>query len=206
MTSYSSNQLKRNGFTLIEVLVVIVVVGLMAAAIQFSFNSNKSESELQQESVRFAGIFDLAAQYGLLNNIELGLVLDKSSYHFVGYNGTQWVELDDIAALGLYQLPDQMTLTIVYDDLVPEASSLISRELFIPDDEDDFTLDNEEEKPIIPQVYILSGGDITPFKLTFGWEITNGLDEEITYDVIGKYTTPLTVQGPVIDGVYYEPE
>lgn len=195
---------KNKGFTLIEVLVVIVVIGLMVAAVQFSFNSNKPESELQQESVRFAGIFDLAAQYGLLNNVELGLVVNENSYQFVGYDGTQWVELSDLESLSSYQLPEYMTLAITFDDLPADESSLISRELFEREDEDDFSLDSDEEKPIVPQVYILSGGDITPFKLTFGWHLHARLDEEITYEVIGEYTTPLTVKGPIIDGLYYE--
>lgn len=195
---------KNKGFTLIEVLVVIVVIGLMVAAVQFSFNSNKPESALQQESVRFAGIFDLAAQYGLLNNIELGLLVKENSYQFVGYDGTQWVELSDMESLALYQLPEYMTLTISFDDLSPDESSLISRELFNPEDEDDFTLKNKEEKPIIPQVYILSGGDITPFKMTFGWHQLARLDEDIIYEVIGEYTTPLTIKGPIVDGRYYD--
>lgn len=203
MANDNVKTLKNKGFTLIEVLVVIVVIGLMVAAVQFSFNSNKPESELQQESVRFAGIFDLAAQYGLLNNIELGLVVDKSRYQFVGYDGTKWVALADIESLGLYQLPEYMTLTISFDDLSPDESSLISRELFEVKDQDDFTLKDDEEKPIIPHVYILSGGDITPFKITFGWDKLARLEEDITYEVIGEYTTPLTVKGPIVDGAYY---
>ena len=204
MTSNNQQTHQNKGFTLIEVLVVIVVIGLMVAAVQFSFNSNKPESALQQESVRFAGIFDLAAQYGLLNNIELGLIVKENSYQFVGYDGTQWVELSDMESLALYQLPEYMTLTISFDDLSPDEYSLISRELFNPEDEGDFTLKNEEEKPIIPQVYILSGGDITPFKTTFGWHKLARLDEDITYEVIGKYTTPLTIKGPIVDGRYYD--
>ncbi|GHE99838.1 type II secretion system minor pseudopilin GspH [Thalassotalea profundi] len=204
MASNSLNSHKNKGFTLIEVLVVIVVVGLMVAAVQFSFNSNKPESELQQESVRFAGVFDLAAQYGLLNNVELGLVVHESGYSFVGYDGTQWVELSDLESLSHYQLPEYMTLAITFDDLPTDESALISRELFEPEDDDDFTLENDEEKPIIPQVYILSGGDITPFKMTFGWHKLARVEEEIIYEVIGEYTTPLTIKGPIIDGLYDE--
>lgn len=204
MANHSAQTYKNKGFTLIEVLVVIVVIGLMVAAVQFNFNSNKPETELQQESVRFAGIFDLAAQYGLLNNIQLGLVTGENSYQFVGFDGTQWVELSDIESLALYQLPEYMTLTISFDDLSPDESSLISRELFEPEDEDDFTLKKDDEKPIVPQVYILSGGDITPFKMTFGWHQLARFDEEITYEVIGEYTTPLTIKGPIVDGRYNE--
>ena len=203
MTHNRTRLLKNTGFTLIEVLVVIVVVGLMVAAVQFSFNNNKAESILQQESARFSGLFDLSAQYGLLNNIELGLIITENSYQFVGYDGTQWAELSDIESLGLYQLPEYMTLKLSFDDLAPDESSLLSREMFDVENEDDFSLDDEDEKPIIPQVYILSGGDITPFKLTFAWHPLAQLEEDISYEVIGEYTTPLQIKGPIIDGYYH---
>lgn len=192
------------GFTLIEVLVVIVVIGLMVAAVQFSFNSNKPETVLQQESARFAGIFDLAAQYGLLNSIEIGLIANDTSYQFVGYDGTQWIEINEVEALALYQLPEYMTLVLSFDDLSTDEPSLISRELFEVEDQDDFTIKDDDEKPIIPQVYILSGGDITPFTLTFAWQPLAQLSEDISYQVVGEYTTPVVVKGPIVDGVYHE--
>ncbi|WP_448569437.1 type II secretion system minor pseudopilin GspH [Thalassotalea ganghwensis] len=201
MIKESRQVLRTTGFTLIEVLLVIVVVGLMVAAVQFSFESNKPETQLQQESVRFAGIFDLAAQYGLLNNVELGLVIQENSYQFVGYDGTQWVELPNADGFSAYQLPEKMKITVSFDDLAPDENALIDRELFEPDD-DDFTLDEQEDKPIIPQVYILSGGDITPFTLTFAYHHSVQFEQEITYQVIGQYTTPLEVKGPIIDGEY----
>ncbi|XQW84804.1 type II secretion system minor pseudopilin GspH [Thalassotalea piscium] len=204
MANSSPSIVESRGFTLIEVMIVIVIIGLMVAAVQFSFSGNKPETKLQQESVRFAGVFDLAAQYGLLNNIELGLVVTTNNYEFVGYDGTQWVALSDIASLALYQLPENMTLTISFDDLSPDDNSLISRELFESEDEEGFSLENDDEKPIVPQVYILSGGDITPFKVIFGWDESVRLDKEITYEVIGEYTTPLMVKGPIFDGVAYD--
>ena len=78
------NKTRQNGFTLIEVMVVIVLVGLMVSVVQFSSSSDKAEETLEFSSKRFAGIFDIAAEYGMLNNVELGLMVDKNSYQFLG--------------------------------------------------------------------------------------------------------------------------
>jgi len=202
-----SNTRQNQGFTLIEVMLVIVMIGLMVAAIRFSVVGNKPEAKLQQESARFAGIFDLAAEYALLNNVEIGLVIEKDSYQFLGYDGEHWLPIVDYDALSSYQLPEEITLSIVLDDLPLEQPSLIDAKLFQPDEDEffeDFSLDDEEEaetkKTIIPQVYLLSGGDITPFRAEFSFAEQFEFEQQIEFHVVGEYTTPVKIAGPLFDG------
>ncbi len=185
------------GFTLIEVMLVIVLIGVMASAIQFTFSSSKPEQLLEQNSARFAGIFDVAAEYGLLNNIELGLFIEKNSYQFLGYDGVQWTPIANNPLFDVYELPEGIELTLELDDLPIEEPQLFDSSVFvIEDQEDNFT--KEEEKKLIPQVYILSGGDITPFSLTFSLaEFTVEEDENVSFKVSGLYSTPLTIEGPI---------
>lgn len=197
------NHKRITGFTLIEVLLVIVLIGLMVSAIQFSVIGNKAETQLQQESARFAGIFELAAEYGLLNNIELGLVLEKNSYQFVGYDGERWSALPDYEALGPYQLPDEIIMSLILEDLPIEQPSLVTAELFAIEDEeffDDYSLDEQQSKPIIPQVYILSSGDITPFRAEFSLAEIVDAEQQVQFHVMGQYTSPLTIAGPLFNG------
>jgi general secretion pathway protein H len=84
MNHYPKNKTCKNGFTLIEVMLVIVLVGLMVSVIQFSATGDKAEETLELSSKRFAGIFNVAAEYGMLNNIELGVMIDKNGYQFLG--------------------------------------------------------------------------------------------------------------------------
>ncbi len=191
------------GFTLIEVLLVIVVVGLMVAAVQINFNTNKPEKLLEQESTRFAGAFNLAAEYGLLNNIELGLFVNENSYQFVGFDGVRWVEIPDNPLMAAYQLPEFIQINLVFDDLPMEQPSLVSKELFQPDDEALDAMKSasaQDQEPIIPQVYLLSGGDITPFRLMFSLIDSGYLEQDVAYAVTGLYSTPVTVSQPIING------
>ncbi|MBU2870323.1 type II secretion system minor pseudopilin GspH [Colwellia sp. E2M01] len=195
---------KNQGFTLIEVMVVVVLIGLMASLVQFNFAGNKPADTLKHESARFAAIFEVVAEYGMLNNIELGLVVKKTSYEFLGYDGTSWTEIPDQDWDANVTLPEEVEISIELDDLPIEEPLLFNSDTFKEKDEEDFTLlsKEEQEEKIIPQVYILSGGELTPFSVTF--RITEELAydqdaEDIAYRVTGIYSTPLTIEGPVLN-------
>ena len=188
---------QQRGFTLIEVMLVIVLIGVMVSAIQFSFSSSKPEQILQQNSARFAGIFDVAAEYGMLNNIELGLFVDENTYQFLGYDGVRWSPIPENPTFDVYTLPEGIEISLQLDDLPIEEELLFDPSLLNGDEEDD-SFSEEEEKKIIPQVYILSGGDITPFSLTFGLaDFAFDQDGDVVFKVTGIYTTPLTIEGPI---------
>ena len=196
--SYASTFVR--GFTLIEVMIVIALIGLIVASIQFNVSNNKADEKLKQASAKFSAIFSGAVEYGLLNNVELGLKVDKNNYQFLGYNGVKWSEIPDQEWLTSVQLPEEIELTLSLDDLPIDEPQLFDSSVFT-EDEDDFTLasDEEQEEQLIPQVYILSGGDITPFSLTFQFSKAMMPDENISYRVTGIYTVPLTIEGPLTD-------
>jgi general secretion pathway protein H len=216
------NTKRQQGFTLIEVMLVIVIVGLMVSVVQFSASGNKAETILEQSSKRFAGIFDIAAEYGMLNNIELGLMIDKKGYQFLGYDGVGWTDVSENELFKHYQLPEGVELVLQLDDLPLEEPQLFDSKLFseLQDEnaEDDFDSDsdsaddknsrgnknntgntNKKEKKLIPQVYMLSGGDITPFSLRFQFVENSYTKPKLHFNVIGLYTTPLTVEGPLFN-------
>jgi general secretion pathway protein H len=190
---------RQQGFTLIEVMLVIVLIGVMVSAVQFTFSGNKPEQLLEQNSVRFAGVFDAAAEYGLLNNIELGLFVEKNTYQFLGYDGVNWSPIANNPMFEVFTLPEGIEITLQLDDLPIEEPLLFDSSLLINDDqEDNFT--EAENKKTIPQVYMLSGGDITPFSLTFSLaEFAIDGDENISFKVSGIYTTPLMIEGPLVN-------
>lgn len=189
---------RHQGFTLIEVMLVIVLIGLMVSVVQISFSSNKPEQLLEQSSAKFAGVFEIAAEYGLLNNIELGLFIDENTYQFLGYDGTRWVPIADNPLFEVVDLPEEVEIDLQLDDLPVETSALADYSALYA--EEDGLSEEEDDKKIIPQVYILSGGDITPFKLTFSLaEFVFELDSDISYQVTGSYSTPLTIEGPIVN-------
>ncbi len=208
-SSLSKFLAKTKGFTLLEVLVVIALIGLIVSVVQFNFSGKRPEDTLQKASYQFAALFESAANYGLLNNIELGLYINDSSYRFLGYDGVKWSELPQQDWLAVQELPEGVTFTLTLDDLPIEEPLLFDSSVFKAQNEEYLSFDAIEEakkakkeKLLLPQVYILSGGDITPFSLTFHFTEEASLYDDLSdlaYRVTGIYSTPLTVEGPVLD-------
>ena len=190
---------KIRAFTLIELMMVIVLVGIMASVMQFSIGINKPDEVLKNNSARFAGIFNIAADYSMLNNIELGLVIDKTSYQFLGFDGVRWSPIADNKTLEPYTLPEGVIIHLTLDYLPIEEPQLFDASTFTPEENDLYLSKEEDEKEIIPQVYILSGGDITPFRVTFYFEDADYEEQQIHYQVTGLYSTPLSIEGPLAE-------
>ncbi len=220
---------KASGFTLIEMMLVIMLIGIMATFVQFNASGDKQEQLLKKTSLRFAGIFEIAAEYSMLNNVELGLLVDKTSYQFLAYDGTRWTDVGENELLISTALPEGIEIVLELDDLPIEEPILFDTELleesgFGNGDDDDSAFDeedvdsneqqdrgsrssndsNKKRKKLIPQVYILSGGDISPFSLTFqfndDFSNVNDFDEhQPIYRVTGIYSVPLKIEGPRLD-------
>lgn len=205
-----NNSLKQvTGFTLIEVMLVIVVIGIMVSVIGVNFTNDSPDKKLASESARFAGIFDIATEYGMLNNVELGVVIEKSGYQIVGYDGTRWAEIPNQPAFTYHQFPEGIEAELVFDDLPLEAS-LFDSQAFIEqqqelqeqrEQENERTSNNREEKVIepLPQIYLLSGGDITPFSLILSFSDEFAYDLDISVTITGLYSPPLTVGEPTFE-------
>ncbi|MCJ8319693.1 MAG: type II secretion system minor pseudopilin GspH [Colwellia sp.] len=226
------------GFTLIEMMLVIMLIGIMATFVQFNAGGDKKEQLLKKSSMRFAGVFELAAEYSMLNNVQLGLLVDKTSYQFLAYDGTRWTDVGSNDLLVSTSLPDGIEIKLELDDLPIEEPLLFDADLLEEsgftngDDENDLSDEEDElgeeeasngddnrsqnsngsknkrKKKLIPQVYILSGGDISPFSLTFYFndDFSNGIDADVDfneeqplYRVTGIYSVPLKIEGPKLD-------
>jgi general secretion pathway protein H len=147
----------------------------------------------------------------MLNNIELGLVIGKKGYQFLGYDGITWSDISDNELFSRYKLPEGVELILQLDDLPIEEPQLFDTEVFnelqAANKENDLDEDvgkdddgnNIEKKILIPQIYILSGGEITPFSLRFQFVKNNYTEAKLYFKATGLYTTPITVEGPLFD-------
>ena len=192
MFSIATRQ-QNKGFTLIEVMLVVALIGVIVTLVQFNFVGSSVEDKLKKESLRFAGVYELAAEYAMLNNVELGIVFEEQQYQIVGFDGIRWSPLADNNLSAAHKFSSGVVYELQLDDLPLEEKPLFDTDTFVVES-DDFR--EEEEQVIIPQLYILSGGDITPFSVEFSIESDFEL-QSIAYKVTGLYSTPLTIEGPI---------
>ncbi|NTS75839.1 type II secretion system minor pseudopilin GspH [Catenovulum sp. SM1970] len=187
---------KQGGFTLLEIMLVLVLMAILISSISFSFDVSDPKERTYKEAKRFQTAFHMASDYGLLNNIQIGLVVDEESYQFVGYDGNQWMSFPDEPVLAAYQIPEQIIMSLTMGEIpwLDDQSLLGEEDLFSSGDEDEREEDGSKKQKLIPQVYLFSSGDITPFELTFSYAATFDSPDPIEFQVIGVDVIPLKVK------------
>ena len=165
-TSAAGNEVK--GFTLLELMLVILLIGLLSAMVTLNFSGESRQEKLTNEAERFQQISQFVAETALLKQQEWGLYVlpDRYGFLYYDYSSSKWLQADEPEGLRQHKLPQDMTLTLELDGLEGADSNLLSQ-LDWEIDEDEQPTDEQSEIPVLPQVFILSSGEISPFKLLF---------------------------------------
>jgi general secretion pathway protein H len=156
MTHTSSVRRGAQGFTLIELMVVLVIIGLMLGAMLLSLGDRGQDSQLEKERDRLAALINYVQERAALQTIEYGLRCEQGGYRFVMYDSrkAQWLEdpLDEL--LRARALPGGLDLALSVED----------RPIVLP-----VRIDPHKQVAsldLTPQVMIYSSGDLTRFRLT----------------------------------------
>lgn len=193
------------GFSLIEVMVVLFMIGLSVAVVVLNYSGSDYDKELQKKAQRFQIVFDMASDYAVLNQVQLGLRVEpeKNQYFFMFLNDQdKWRPLQGDDIFAPQEFEEDFSLELELDDLpwVQEDSlfdaGIFDEELSVSNESTD--IGNEEEKePEPPQVFIFSSGEFTPFSLIFKFEPQFGEAAPVYFRVNGEEYTPLTMEGPL---------
>ncbi|RJG51617.1 type II secretion system minor pseudopilin GspH [Motilimonas pumila] len=174
------------GFTLLEIMLVIVLMGLASSAVVMTLPSNGGYKELKHEAQRFSSFVELLNDQALMTSRELGILVDKRTYEFVFYEpkSKKWQPLPRGKFNTKVELPEEMQLELTLSGFAWDQKDE-QEELF---DEPESAFD-EDEEVIEPQLYIMSSGEVTPFKLRF----QSAEDKELWLDVDVKVTGALQI-------------
>lgn len=199
--SYSScceESERHNGFTLVELLVVILIIGVILSFTVISVSPNSRDGMLKEESSRLLQLIKLASDEAILQSRSVGVRFQPEGYSFYTYadktpsTTSTSKQSESAPGIGL------VDLTLSFDDLDVGSSPRKNRwvaiqgddvlkprtlkegvymEWKIEGDESDSVLDLEAE---VPQVLIFSTGEMTPFEVSFLYE------ENIYYVITGS--------------------
>ena len=91
---------RSNGFTLIEILVVIVVIGIISTIVLLGLDNFREDRELQTEAKRIASLIELTSDEATFQGRNFGLRLMQNGYQFFEHDPLTgiWREvfLDDL--------------------------------------------------------------------------------------------------------------
>lgn len=195
-----------SGFTLLEVMLVLVIMGLAVSAVSFSAFSSNPQDELEKHAKRFQVVFDMAVDFAVLNQHQLGLRYEKreNQYRFLILDDNdEWQLMDADPIFEPVTLPEPFEMELTLDDLPWEQEdSLFDEGVFdeqLSVSEEGVNIGNDEEKKQPPpQILLLSSGDITPFSLLFAYEPRFGNEDPVYFKINGVDSVPLQREGPLL--------
>ncbi len=160
------------GFTLIEILVVLFIISIVTTVALLSISRNEN-TQIESFANELTQSLTLAEEQAMLQPVVLGLALDGKSFQFTSLETTgaekkkAWVPMED-NVLGKHNIPSNLEVSIKVGDASKEDA-------------------DEDENHDKPKVIISTNGDITPFSIYVGkkgqlprYVITGDADGNVT--------------------------
>ncbi|WP_058477450.1 type II secretion system minor pseudopilin GspH [Legionella steigerwaltii] len=136
--SKRSNQ----GFTLIEILIVLVIIGITFGFALIAFGDFGESRRILFSAEQLVNTIRLAQQQAILETGTLGLRIDNASYQVLQLNNnTQWRPISEKGVFKMTYFPQDAHITLKTNHSTPAGA---------------------------PAIIISASGDMTPFTLNFG--------------------------------------
>ena len=151
---------RRAGFTLLELLLVMTIIGILAATVTLALSDSGQRQRVRAEAERVALAVELARTEALTRNEVWGLSISQTGYAFQAYDpdADTWEVLDE-PPFGPRQVEDGLLFAV-------RAESGRRRQA---DEDGDatppFLARGDDDAAAPPSIAILPGGEITPFEV-----------------------------------------
>lgn len=183
---------KAKGFSLIEVLVVLVIIAMSVKMVSYTFDDAEAE-ELEKQALRVYRVINLASEFAVLNQIELGFYLDKNVLEFLVFDGEKWAVFDAEELYEPITFGKEYKVNLNIEDLSWSQDNLLDqanwRELMGTSDDESLL---ELKKLKVPQVLILSSGEVSAFQ--FSVELSERDAEQARYFIEGEFIAPVNLR------------
>jgi general secretion pathway protein H len=131
----------KQGFTLIEILIVIVIIGITVGFALIAFGDFGASKKIMFSAEQLANNIRLAQQQAILESTTLGVRIDSNSYQILKFNNqSKWGAISNKGVFKVNYFPPKTVITLKTNNKPAQGA---------------------------PAIVINSSGDITPFTISF---------------------------------------
>ncbi len=189
----------QQGFTLIEMMVVLIIIGIGAGIVSLSMGDATRPQQTKSVARQLYGAMNLALEDAVFLNKQLGLRFDFSgkeqeitySYQWLIYDASrkQWAPITT-EGFAEQVLPDFIDVQIEVEGqkMIIGASRKEDALLTIEQDKDDEKDKNPKKTLIYPDLYFLSSGEMQNFKITINDKNTPESEYLLEGNALGQMT------------------
>jgi general secretion pathway protein H len=184
---------KQQGFTLLELLLVIVIVSIVSAAVVITMNPDNTHRELEKEARRLTQVLRQLADEAIFQGQEFGVTFQEEEYTFLIWDRetNQWQSYEQAPVFRSYTLPEPFVMLLEAEDIL---YSLKKKQNTSDDSQEPFGTEETEISP--PNAWFLSSGEITPFSIS----IFSEGDDQRRYLISANAVGEITLQTPSSSG------
>jgi len=154
---------RTQGFTLLELLIVLVILGITISFTVLSFGLKNPKDELKEHGQRIAALMQLASEESILLGAELAMQFNNGGYMFLNLKDDNWLEIDNDQIFRQRDLPRHIKIDLSVEGIAGSDSDIKQR------------------------VYFFSSGEASPFNLTLSSQ-----DADVRYKVTGDSQAVIT--------------
>ncbi|HEX6590709.1 MAG TPA: type II secretion system minor pseudopilin GspH [Moraxellaceae bacterium] len=170
------------GFTLLEVMMVVLLVGILSGIAMLGLNFGGAERQLQTESDRLATLIEQVGNEAVMQNQEYGLKLTGTGYLFLCLDEIKqrWKPCKGESSLRERELPAGLEIHLLREGKLnlPLAQD--------DDRKEDGTRDRDASPRIYPDILLLSSGEASAASVEILVTEKPELRSEIRVDDIGR--------------------
>ena len=184
----------RNGFTLLEILIVIVIIGMLVTLVGLSVGVLGRDTEVQDQAKRFWAVLNQAKEEAELLGINLGVIVDQTGYDFVRFDPKAWTwkSVADDDLLSARQFPPGLTVTLALEGrtvvLKPHNERKVEEKKPDEDTAAPKLQKSLQDADMAPHIMLLASGDVNPFELRiareesdYRWHVLSKPDNTLEY-------------------------
>tara|TARA_R110001592_G_scaffold198448_1_gene446666 strand:+ start:23595 stop:24254 length:660 start_codon:yes stop_codon:yes gene_type:complete len=171
---------KPNGFTLIEILVVLVLLGLISSIALTTVGGGNQTREMHNEIRRLQAVLLMASDEAVFSNEEIGVMIESDHYAFLTFDEQEgrWEDSEKYS-LKMHALPEWLTIDFQREGKKRKILGGHSKKFLDGESEyaSDLGIMDGIDQGKKPHFMLLSSGEITGF--TIGFQLKDQSDTRI---------------------------